>query len=191
MVLLPHHDTQDEDLVALNKPHGISTAPRSRHEGGTLFARAYGHLGTPPLVVHRLDMDTSGLVVFAKTKRAAAGLAMEFRQRRAQKEYLAICQGAHWASRVRARSGICRGGGMPWHLPRPVAGGAVSEPCCGCRCAYVESHERPGAFRRLTWTRRLGPTPRFRWGGVSRGTGTASRHRQGCACCRPRRPRAC
>lgn len=90
---------EDEDLVALNKPHGISTAPRSRHEGGTLFARAYGHLGTPPLVVHRLDMDTSGLVVFAKTKRAAAGLAMEFRQRRAQKEYLAICQGAHWASR--------------------------------------------------------------------------------------------
>ena len=55
--------------------------------------RLIGHLGKPPLVVHRLDMDTSGLLLFAKTSAAADSIARQFRNRTVSKTYLAICLG--------------------------------------------------------------------------------------------------
>ena len=55
--------------------------------------RLIGHLGKPPLVVHRLDMDTSGLLLFAKTPAAADSIARQFRNRTVSKTYLAICLG--------------------------------------------------------------------------------------------------
>lgn len=86
--------------MAVNKPPGIATSPRHRHEGGALHNRVHHHIGRPPFVVHRLDMNTSGVLVFAKSSEAAAMLSEEFRERRPVKEYLAICQGAAWDQKV-------------------------------------------------------------------------------------------
>jgi len=83
-------------MLAVNKPPGISTAPRHRHEGGALWNRVHGYLGRPPKIIHRLDHFTSGVIVFGKTSAAAGALCREFRERRAEKTYLAIAQGGEW-----------------------------------------------------------------------------------------------
>jgi 23S rRNA pseudouridine1911/1915/1917 synthase len=84
---------EDEHVIALSKPSGIITAPNHRHVGGSLHARAFGALGFPPHPVHRLDMDTSGVVVMAKTGAAAAALQAAFAGRRVRKRYVAIVAG--------------------------------------------------------------------------------------------------
>lgn len=55
--------------------------------------RLIHHLGRPPYVLHRLDMNTSGVLVFAKEKAVVDQMAEQFRQRTAKKSYLAICIG--------------------------------------------------------------------------------------------------
>ena len=82
---------EDEYMIVVNKPEGIATAPRHRHEGGTLYNRVYGYLGTTQYGVHRLDMFTSGVVIYGKTGADAARIACQFQDRSAVKEYLAIC----------------------------------------------------------------------------------------------------
>lgn len=52
---------EDEHLVAVNKPPGVSTAPHHRFQGGSMVNRMIGYLGKPPYVLHRLDMETSGV----------------------------------------------------------------------------------------------------------------------------------
>jgi 23S rRNA-/tRNA-specific pseudouridylate synthase len=84
---------QDEWVIVLAKPAGIITAPNHRHVGGSLHARAYGALGFPPHPVHRLDQDTSGVVVMAKTGPAAAALQRAFAERRVRKRYVALVAG--------------------------------------------------------------------------------------------------
>ncbi|CAG9466650.1 unnamed protein product [Pedinophyceae sp. YPF-701] len=84
---------EDPDVIALNKPPGISSLPRHRHEGGALMNRVMGYLGAEPLPVHRLDMFTSGVVVMGKTRAGAAGLTEQFAHRSSRKAYLAIVHG--------------------------------------------------------------------------------------------------
>lgn len=84
---------EDDHVVALAKPAGIITAPKHRYEGGSLHARAYGALGFPPLPVHRLDQDTSGVVLMAKTSAAAAALQASFAGRQVSKRYVALVVG--------------------------------------------------------------------------------------------------
>ena len=85
---------QDDALLVLNKPAGLAvqggTGTR-RHLDGMLPALANG--GERPRLVHRLDRDTSGLLVVARTARAAARLTEAFRQHRVDKLYWALVIG--------------------------------------------------------------------------------------------------
>ena len=93
---------EDDALVALNKPAGMVVHPAKGHWSGTLTAALAYHfaqlsqLGGPsrPGIVHRLDRDTSGIMVIAKTDAAHQGLARQFEQRQVHKEYLAISRGS-------------------------------------------------------------------------------------------------
>jgi 23S rRNA pseudouridine955/2504/2580 synthase len=85
---------EDDALMVLNKPPGLAvqggTGTR-RHIDGMLAALAAG--GERPRLVHRLDRDTSGLLVIAKTARAAAKLTEAFRRHRVDKLYWALVLG--------------------------------------------------------------------------------------------------
>ena len=92
---------EDADLIIVNKPAGMVTHPAYGNHTGTLVnAMLYhcNHLSaakdpTRPGIVHRLDKDTSGLMVVAKTDRAHAFLARQFAARTIQREYRAIVWG--------------------------------------------------------------------------------------------------
>jgi 23S rRNA pseudouridine1911/1915/1917 synthase len=92
---------QDADVVVVDKPPGLTVHPAVGHPRGTLvnallalcpeLAEIKGTLR--PGIVHRLDKDTSGLMVVAKNERAQAGLARQMKNREVQKTYLALAQG--------------------------------------------------------------------------------------------------
>lgn len=91
---------EDDDLVAISKPAGMVVHPAHGHREGTLvnalLARyptlAVGDAGRPG-IVHRLDRDTSGLIVVAKTDKALQHLREQFKQRKVKKTYLALVHG--------------------------------------------------------------------------------------------------
>lgn len=85
---------EDNDLIALNKPAGLAVqggTNTTRHIDGMLAALAYK--GTPPRLVHRLDKDTSGVLVVAKNAKSAAWLGKAFQNRSTKKIYWGITQG--------------------------------------------------------------------------------------------------
>jgi 23S rRNA pseudouridine1911/1915/1917 synthase len=92
---------EDEAIVVVDKRAGMIVHPAKGHWGGTL-ANALSHhfsqlsaVGGPtrPGIVHRLDRDTSGVLVVAKTDQAHEALAAQFKARTVEKEYLAIVVG--------------------------------------------------------------------------------------------------
>jgi len=92
---------EDDFILALSKPPGMVVHPGSGNSSGTLvsgvlhYCREIAGVGDAarPGVVHRLDKDTSGLMLIAKTEQALRQLAADFKERRVQKEYLAIVHG--------------------------------------------------------------------------------------------------
>lgn len=83
---------EDEELIALNKPAGLAVqggTGTSRHVDGMLDALA-GRGQERPRLVHRLDRDTSGLMVVARSALAAKGLMHAFQQHRVRKLYWAV-----------------------------------------------------------------------------------------------------
>lgn len=94
---------EDDSLVVINKPYGMVVHPSRGHWAGTLVGALAYHFqdnlstvrGTArPGIVHRLDRDTTGVIVVAKTDFAHMKLAEQFANREIQKEYLAIVCGA-------------------------------------------------------------------------------------------------
>jgi 23S rRNA pseudouridine1911/1915/1917 synthase len=93
---------EDEDLLIVNKPHGLVVHPGAGHSGGTLVHGLLAHSpnlafqGSPlrPGIVHRLDKDTSGVLVVAKSSRAYLDLIKQFKERKVKKEYLALVYGS-------------------------------------------------------------------------------------------------
>jgi 23S rRNA pseudouridine955/2504/2580 synthase len=86
---------EDEDLYVFNKPHGLASqggTGTKRHMDGLLKSLP-NKAGEPPRLVHRLDRDTSGVLVVAKTKAAATHFGTVFRSRSARKIYWAIVAG--------------------------------------------------------------------------------------------------
>lgn len=102
---------EDESLLVLNKPVGLVVHPAPGHWDGTLvnallhhFQRPGGSLSTiggkeRPGLVHRLDKETSGVMVIAKTDRAHAGLAAQFKAHSIAREYEALVWGRPKQSR--------------------------------------------------------------------------------------------
>jgi len=92
---------EDAHLVAVNKPAGFVVHPAAGHWDDTLVNALLHHCGTlpetdetyKPGIVHRLDKDTSGVIVAAKTLAAHAGLSRQFQRRTVEKEYRAIVEG--------------------------------------------------------------------------------------------------
>lgn len=86
---------EDDDVMVLNKPAGLAVQGGSgttRHVDGLLDALT-GKDGQKPRLVHRLDKDTAGCLVIAKSRFAAATLAKTFRSRSARKVYWALVAG--------------------------------------------------------------------------------------------------
>lgn len=92
---------EDGDILVLNKPAGIVVHPAPGHAAGTLVNALLHHCGDlagiggveRPGIVHRLDRETSGLLVVAKHDAAHQALAAQFQQGRVRKIYLALVHG--------------------------------------------------------------------------------------------------
>jgi len=89
---------EDDALIVLDKPAGLLAVPLERRAGATsVFDLVRQHLRTQgkrkPLVVHRIDRDTSGLVVFAKDALAQGRLRAQFRQHAVERIYWAVVYG--------------------------------------------------------------------------------------------------
>mmetsp|Transcript_36794 Transcript_36794/g.103804 ORF Transcript_36794/g.103804 Transcript_36794/m.103804 type:complete len:455 (+) Transcript_36794:406-1770(+) len=84
---------EDEHLVAVNKPPGVSTAPSHRFVGGSMVNRMIGYLGKPPYVLHRLDMWTSGVLLFGKDLTVVPDIHKAFAEKTVTKSYLSISVG--------------------------------------------------------------------------------------------------
>jgi 23S rRNA pseudouridine1911/1915/1917 synthase len=106
---------EDETLVVVNKPAGLVVHPAAGIQSGTLVNALTFHLAqlpsgagvSRPGIVHRLDRDTSGLLVVAKTETALENLADQFRNRKVFKSYVALVHG-----QVRSAGG---------HIDQPLA----------------------------------------------------------------------
>lgn len=92
---------EDSDLIVVNKPPGMVVHPSFGHTGGTLVNALLAHCPDlegvggerRPGVVHRLDKDTSGLIIAAKHDRGLWQLQEQFKQRKVVKVYLALVNG--------------------------------------------------------------------------------------------------
>ncbi len=92
---------EDADILVVNKPAGMVVHPAFGHAGGTLVNAVLAHCPDlagvggelRPGIVHRLDKDTSGLIVVAKGDAALRNLQAQFKGREVQKAYLALVEG--------------------------------------------------------------------------------------------------
>ena len=85
---------EDAELLLVNKPHGLLSVPgKGEHLADCLIARVQKAFPTA-LLVHRLDRDTSGVMVFALTKAAQRHLGLQFEKRHTKKTYVALVHGA-------------------------------------------------------------------------------------------------
>jgi 23S rRNA pseudouridine1911/1915/1917 synthase len=107
---------ENDDLLVINKPAGMVVHPAPGHAAGTLVNAVLGHapemagVGDEqrPGIVHRLDKDTSGLLVVAKTDAAQRALQRQFKDRSVEKLYLALVDGAPPSERGRIETFIGR-----------------------------------------------------------------------------------
>jgi 23S rRNA pseudouridine1911/1915/1917 synthase len=123
--MAPAHDIpltivyEDDDLLIVDKPSGLVVHPSAGHHDGdtlvnALLARAggaeYGGIAgvARPGIVHRLDRDTSGLLMVAKHDAAQASLMAQLKARRVRKTYLALVQGSVSAAAGRIEAPIGR-----------------------------------------------------------------------------------
>lgn len=136
---------EDADLIVLDKPAGLVVHPAPGNQDGTLVNALLAHCGDTlpgiggerrPGIVHRLDKDTSGVMVVAKTEMALVALSAAFAARDLEREYQALC----------------------WGIPTPTSGqieGAVGrDPRDRKRMAVVRSGGKPaltGYRTERTW----------------------------------------
>ncbi len=109
---------EDDDMLIVDKPAGLVTHPSPGHAGGTLVnallarggAAAFGGIAgvARPGIVHRLDRDTSGLLMVARNDRAQASLMAQLKARRVKKTYLALVAGEPPATMGRIEAPIGR-----------------------------------------------------------------------------------
>ena len=103
---------EDPDLIVVNKPAGMVVHPAPGTPRGTLVNALLAHCGTAlsgiggvkrPGIVHRIDKDTTGLLVVAKSDAAHQGLAAQFAAHSVRRVYTAICHGLPSAADPRLR----------------------------------------------------------------------------------------
>lgn len=108
---------EDADVLVVNKPSGLVVYPAPGHRGGTLLNAVLYHCpdfqrpgedATRPGIVHRLDRDTSGVMVVAKSPRAFEALSRQARERAFERWYLALVQGEFPENRGRINAALGR-----------------------------------------------------------------------------------
>ena len=109
---------EDDDLLIIDKPAGLVVHPSPGHPAGTIVNALLGRAGgaeyggiagvSRPGIVHRLDRDTSGLLMVAKHDAAQAGLMAQLKARRVKKTYLALVHGSVTANAGRIEAPIGR-----------------------------------------------------------------------------------
>lgn len=147
---------RDDDVLALNKPPGLAVqggSGQTRHVDALAEALRFG--GDAPRLVHRLDRDTSGVLLLARSPRAAAGLARAFQARESRKIYWAVVAGAPSPSAGTIRFGLIK---APGHGPggegekmttlHPDAIGATP----GAKRATTDYMVIEAAAKRAAWT---------------------------------------
>jgi 23S rRNA pseudouridine1911/1915/1917 synthase len=110
----------DPHVVVIDKPSGINSVPYEERETGTamdLIRGAWRRMGKPattvPLhVVHRIDRATSGLLMFAKTKKAEQGLAAQLRAHTLERTYRCVAHGVVTSRRIESYLVADRGDGL-------------------------------------------------------------------------------
>lgn len=150
---------EDDDLIVVDKAAGMVVHPAPGHPGGTLVNAILYHCGlsgrgegSRPGIVHRLDRDTSGVMVIAKTPTAKEGLMDLFATRTLERRYLAIALGAvatsatydtlygrHPSDRKRFSSRVGRGKRALTHVRRlrPLHGASLVE----CKLETGRTHQ--------------------------------------------------
>jgi 23S rRNA pseudouridine1911/1915/1917 synthase len=155
---------EDDDIVVVNKPAGMAVHPAPGTPSGTLVNALIAHCGDSlsgiggvrrPGIVHRLDKDTSGLIVAAKHDRAHAALAAQFASRTLSRTYLALVWGVPTPrqgelsgnigrSRAdRKKMSVLKSGGKPaltrYRVVKTLAGAAFA--LVECRLATGRTHQ--------------------------------------------------
>ena len=155
---------EDDDLLVIDKPAGLVVHPAPGNPDGTLVNALIAHCGDGlsgiggvrrPGIVHRLDKETSGLMVVAKNDRAHVGLSSQFEARTIERAYHAIVWGAPNAAsgtiegnigrspRNRKKMAVVARGGKPaltrWRMERRLGGDAAS--ILECRLATGRTHQ--------------------------------------------------
>jgi len=126
---------EDDHLVVVDKPAGVVVHPSAGHAGGTLVhgllahAIAGGEEPVRPGIVHRLDRDTSGLLVVARSDEAHRRLQRLLRRRELEREYAALVRGRpkSWRGRIEAPIGRDRHDPTRVSLASEVARDAVTD----------------------------------------------------------------
>lgn len=114
----------DDSIVVVNKPAGLTTSRSAEEKAefgrgrkylpttlAELLPAALGSPNRPVFAVHRLDRDTTGLIVFARTQTAARHLTSQFRKRSVDRRYLAVTRGVPPEGRIESRLVDDRGDG--------------------------------------------------------------------------------
>jgi 23S rRNA pseudouridine955/2504/2580 synthase len=116
---------EDRDLLVLNKPYGLAVQGGSAttHHVDGLLASMADERGNRPVLVHRLDRDTSGVLLVAKTRKIAADLGAMFRSHQARKIYWALVEGVPKPAQGRISLYLAKGDGMD---ARATPGAAAS-----------------------------------------------------------------
>ena len=123
---------EDADLIVIDKPAGMVVHPAPGAERGTLVNALLAHCGEAlpgigaerrPGIVHRIDKDTSGLLVVAKTPAAMTGLAAQFAAHEIDRRYLAVVAGGPKAGdpRLRGLPGVTAEAGGTLRIDAPIA----------------------------------------------------------------------
>jgi len=144
---------RDDHMLVLNKPAGLAVqggTGQRRHLGAMLAGLRFGRDDDPRLV-HRLDKDTSGLLVLARTGAAAVALARLFRSRAVEKIYFAAVAGRPEPARGTIRYGLVKAGARgEGEKMRPVAPDEV-KATPGARHAVTEYRVIEQAGNRAAW----------------------------------------
>jgi 23S rRNA (cytosine1962-C5)-methyltransferase len=122
--VLPCLIYEDEHLLVVNKPAGLNTHAPSPYAGEGLYdwLRHREPRWASLAIIHRLDKETSGLIVFAKTRPACQSLTQQFAGRAVSKRYLLLTDRKTPAQPVTVRSALVRAGEK--YLSRPIHPGA-------------------------------------------------------------------
>lgn len=101
---------EDDDIIVVNKQPGIVVHPSYGHLTGTLVNALMAHSKGKynPYLVHRLDKDTSGIILFAKNEKAKISLSKQFQHRAVNKNYYAAVQGTIVENRGRIEAPLGR-----------------------------------------------------------------------------------